>query len=91
MGIIQHSKSPYASPILLVKKRDAILRICVDYHALNKLTIPYRVPIPVVDELIDELYGNKVFLKLDLQSSYYHIWIKEEDVSKTAFKTHEGH
>ena len=81
-GFIQHSKSPYASPIPT--------RIYVDYWVLNKLTVSNRFPIPVVDELIDELHGSKVS-KLDLHSGYYQIRMKEGDIPKTAFKTHEGH
>ncbi len=89
-GLIRPSKSPFAAPVLFVKKPDGSLRFCVDYRALNAITIRDRFPLPRAQDLIDRLAGAKYFSSLDLRSGYWQVKIAEEDVFKSAFTTRYG-
>ena len=90
-GFIRPSFSPWGAPILFVKKKDGSFHICIDYRELNKLTIKNRYPLPRIDDLFDQLQGASYFSKIDLRSGYHQLWVQEEDIPKTAFRTRYGH
>ena len=91
-GILEVSQSPYGAPVLFVPKPNGRgLRLCVDYRALNSITVKNRCTIPRIDDLLDAVAGSKYFTSLDLTSGYHQILISEEDRPKTAFRTPFGH
>lgn len=90
IGVVHTSVSPFASPVILVKRRDSGWRFCVNYRVLNRVTIPNKFPMLTINELLYELVGVVIFSKLDSKSEYHQIHVRE-DAEKTAFRMHVGH
>jgi hypothetical protein len=90
-GYICPSVSPWGAPILFVKKKDGTLRLCIDFRQLNKVTVKKKYPLLRIDDLFDQWKDAKIFSKIDIKSRYHQVRIKDEDISKTTFRTMYGH
>jgi len=88
---IRESTSSYASPLVLIKKNGGSWRCCIDLKKLNAFTVKNKFPIPLIEDLLDELNGACYFSKLDLRSGYKRVRMADEDIHKTTFQTHRGH
>ncbi|KAI5323257.1 hypothetical protein L3X38_032329 [Prunus dulcis] len=90
-GFIWLSFSPWGASVLIVKKKDVTMRLCIDSRQLNKITVRNRYPLPHIDELVNRLKDAKVFSKIDLRSGYHQLQVRKEDVPKAAFRVRYGH
>jgi hypothetical protein len=89
-GYIRPSTSPWAAPVLFVEKKDGTKRTCIDYRALNEVTVQNKYPLPRIEDLCDQLRGASVFSKIDLRSGYHQLRIRPADIPKTTFITKYG-
>jgi hypothetical protein len=90
-GYICPSVSPWGAPVLFVRNKYGTLRLCIDFRQLNKVTVKRRYPLTRIDDLFDQLKDAKIFSKIDIRLGYHQVRIKEEDISKTIFRTRYGH
>jgi len=90
-GIIQPSLSEFASPVVLIKKKDNSIRLCVDYRQLNKKIVKDRYPLPIIEDQLDLLQNAKFFSTLDLKNGFFHVKIDEQSRKYTAFIVPDGH
>jgi hypothetical protein len=84
-GYIRPSTSPWAAPVLFVEKKDGTRRMCIDYQALNEVTIKNKYPLPRIEDMFDQLRGASMFSKIDLRSGYHQLRIRPSDIPKTTF------